>query len=187
MISSLYDKYFQKSKVFLYPLLELPKTNLISLTQTYIIWENIIRQDDYKLICLYDNVHSNQFIKYENKHILDSKYFIEKHQGKNNQAIYIFNLSDFSEDWYYFLKGKYSRFSEKSNLLIQRYYGVNSNEYKYINTFLNPSDYVTLYSKLLNVSEQTLKEVGELCDVYDINKEFLKFTPINLEIPETCP
>jgi len=183
MISSLYDKYFQKSKVFLYPLVELPKTTLISSFQTYIAWENIIRQEDYKLICVFADVDKEEFVKYENKYIITSKYYVDKHLGTNNKCAYIFDLSSFSKDWDNFLKGKYSYFSEKACLLIQRYYGSKFNEYEYVKIFLYPAEYIKLYSELLEVDEKILKNVGELCDIYDINKEFLKFSLINSEKP----
>jgi hypothetical protein len=183
MISSLYNKYFQKSKVFLYPLIELPKTNLISSFQTYIAWENIIRQEDYKLICVFTDVDKEEFIKYEDKYIITSKYYLDKHLGLNNECVYIFDLSAFSKDWNNFLKGKYSLFSEKASLLIQKHYGIKSNEYEYIKTFLEPSKYIKLYSQLLEIDEEIIKSIGELCDPYDINKEFLKFSLINSEKP----
>lgn len=181
MISSLYTKYFQKSKVFLFPLLELPKTNLVSTFQTFIAWENIIRQEDCKLICLIDEF-TDKHVEYESKFIKECPYLSERYENENGSVIYIFDLSEFKKDWKYFLKGKYSFLSETCKMLIARYYGSKSNEYEYIKTFLNPSEYFKVYSELLNVDETTLKEVGELCDIYDVNKEFLKFTPVNLEL-----
>jgi len=182
MISSLYNKYFQKSKVFLFPLLEFPKTKLISSVQTFIIWENRIRQEDCKLVCLYNDVESEEFKDFEMTHVRTSPYFHESYVNSENQGIYIFDMHDYYQDWKYFLKGKYSYYTDNSKLLIKRYYGSKSEEYKYIQTYLNPSDHYKVYSELLGVKEETLKEVGELCDVYDVNKEFLKFTPINLEV-----
>lgn len=181
MISSLYDRYFQKSKVFLFPLLELPRQPIVLKFKTFLIWEDIIRGEDYKLICLVDECDEN-FYNYEINYINNCPYLIEKHNGENGKVIYVFNLSKYKQDWIYFLKGKYSYLSETCKLLISRYYGPKSNEYKYIKTFLYPSEYFELYSKLLDVDVNLLKEVGELCDKYDINQEFLKFTPINLEI-----
>jgi hypothetical protein len=67
-------------------------------------------------------------------------------------------------------------------MLIKRYYGSTSTEFAYVDTFINPKEYTKIYSELLGVTEETLRQVGELCDPYDINKEFLKFTPVNLEV-----
>jgi hypothetical protein len=49
----LYDKYFQKSKVFLYPLTGMPKNDPSIVFKTYIEWENI-KPTDCTLICVFD-------------------------------------------------------------------------------------------------------------------------------------
>lgn len=180
MISSLYTKYFQKSKVFLFPLLELPKTNLVSTFQTFIAWENIIRQEDCKLLCLIQEF-TDEHQEYEIQNINYNRYLVNRHVNENGSVLYEFDLSEHKADWNNFLKGKYSHLSESCKMLIARYYGSKSNEFEYVKTYLNPKEYIKLYSELLEVDENTLKNVGELCDKYDINKEFLKFTPVNFE------
>jgi hypothetical protein len=182
MITTLYDKYFQKSKVFLFPLLELPKSSLIASVQTYIAWENNIRQEDCKLICVFSDITSTYFEAYEENYINLSPLLLTKHDGKDNKRVCIFDLSDFSIDIKHFLKGKYSYLSDNAKMLIKRYYGSTSTEFAYVDTFINPKEYTKIYSELLGVTEETLRQVGELCDPYDINKEFLKFTPVNLEV-----
>lgn len=172
MIKSLYDKYFQKSKVFLFPLLGLPKYK--GEMKTYIMLNNIIRHEDLKLICYFKDVNTKEFEDYRDK-ILKNKYFLEEHVNKEKEHIFIFSLKDFKTDYETFLKGKYSYLSDEAKMLIKKYHGPLTNEYKYVDTFLNPKEYYNIYSNLLSVDEDVLREVGELCDPYDINKEFLKF------------
>ena len=49
----MYKKYFQKSKVFLYPLLNIPKGQKFVPINTYLAWEDEINVNDMKFLCLY--------------------------------------------------------------------------------------------------------------------------------------
>jgi len=70
--------------------------------------------------------------------------------------------------------GKYSKLSNVLKRAIKVYYGENSSEYKYIETYLYPEKYFETYSKLLDIEIRTLKKIGELCDPCDLEKERLK-------------
>ena len=174
MIKSLYNKYFQKSKIFLYPLLNLPKTPLVSV-QTYLMWENFVRLEDLKIVCVFEKTDKTYFKEYEEKYITNNPKLVSKHPGENDQILYVFDLTDNEIDYLYFLKGRYSLLSDSCKLAIKRYNGSSSKEYEYIETYLFPERFMEHYAKLLDVDEESLKEVGELCDKYDINKEFIKF------------
>lgn len=180
MIKSLYTKYFQKSKIFLYPLLNLPKSSFITV-QSYLMWENIVRLEDLKMICVFENTNKSYFKEYEEKYITNNPKLISKHPGDNNQILYIFDLTDHEVDYIHFTKGKYSLLSDSCKLAIKRYNGSTSREYEYVETYLFPDRFYEHYSKLLDVDEESLMEVGELCDVFDINKEFIKFLEVKSE------
>ena len=60
-IKSIYAKYFQKSKMFLYPLLGIKKGVDIVPSETYITWGNSIKPEDMKLICLYHPIEKKGF------------------------------------------------------------------------------------------------------------------------------
>ena len=60
-IKSIYTKYFQKSKVFLYPLLGIKRGVKIIPSETYLAWDNI-KAEDMKLVCLY---HPNKLTEYK--------------------------------------------------------------------------------------------------------------------------
>ena len=49
-----YTDYFQKSKVFLYPLLKIRKGVTHVPVQTYIAWDNVFALDDNKFMCEYN-------------------------------------------------------------------------------------------------------------------------------------
>ena len=48
-----YLEYFQKSKVFLYPLLKIKKGITRVPIQTYIAWDNVYSTNDLKFLCQY--------------------------------------------------------------------------------------------------------------------------------------
>jgi hypothetical protein len=77
--------------------------------------------------------------------------------------------------------GRYSKLSNVLKRAIKNYYGENSSEYKYIESYLFPDRYFENYAKLLDVEASVLKKVGELCDPCDLDKEKLKIPVDNLE------
>jgi hypothetical protein len=173
MIKQLYSKYFQKSKIFLYPLLGLPKSEKDEfLVETFLKYEDI-EIEDCKIICQYNVKDVLCFLKYRKDNILKSPYFIFEKQLDKDVYIFIFDLSNFKTDYHYFLLGNYSKFTQKSKNLIKKYFGNNSQQYEYIDTFLYPTEYFEKYSELLDVNKETLIYIGELCDKYDFEKEWL--------------
>lgn len=65
MIENVYSKYFQKSKAFLFPLLELPKFALTYQIQTYLVLNNTINLEDINIICKIKHDDLQEFYVYE--------------------------------------------------------------------------------------------------------------------------
>jgi hypothetical protein len=173
MIKQLYNKYFQKSKIFLYPLLELPKVDKDEFfVETFLKYENV-KLEDCKIICQFNVKNLNFFLNYRKEKILKSPYFIFEKQLNDKTYIFVFDLSAFKIDYHCFLLGHYSKFTQKSKNLIKKYFGANSQQYTYIDTFLYPVEYFDKYSELLDVNKESLFYVGELCDKYNLEKEWL--------------
>ena len=74
-ITSLYDKYFQKSKIFLYPLLDIKRGTSVVPHETYLSWKDNISSEDMKLVTLYKTREDTMY-----------KNFIEKNSGN---ALYV--------------------------------------------------------------------------------------------------
>ena len=183
MIENVYSKYFQKSKAFLFPLLELPKFALTYQIQTYLVINNTINLEDINIICKIKHDNLQEFYVYEKKYIDKSKYLIDKFENKElNETVYIFSLENYKQDYNNFLNGKYSKFSKEAKNIIKKYYVLNKNEFDHIHSYLNPSEFINLYKDLLNIDIEVLKEVGELCDKYDLEKETLTDNEINFAI-----
>ena len=180
MIEKLYSKYFQKSRSFLYPALGIKKNAQVSPMGTYICIKEKIEPEDIKFICTFKKDTSDTFIKFENQMLLSNPLFEQKIEAKDRN-IYVFDFEIYKKDWFNFIMGKYSQLSPVLKRAIKSYYGENSSEYKFIETYLYPEKYFETYSKLLEIDVETLMNIGELCDPCDLEKETLKIPIENLE------
>lgn len=179
MIDSIYnsngDFYFPKSRVFLYPLLEMRRDNSVRPLNTYVAWkDNIVREDRW-LICTFYLRNDVEYKAYEKRVLLGNPMFQDFKESDDGIGMYIFSFKKYAADWDNFLQGKYSKFSSATKDKIKKNYPGNSVDAVYIDSFLNPKKYYPIYARLLNVHISTL-EGGELCDMPDFNKETLKMS-----------
>ena len=173
MIDSLYTKYFQKSRSFLYPALGIKRTAHHSPSGTYIALDGLVGPEEMKLICSFREDLSEGFKSFEEQMLISNPlYFSTVHIQEYN--LYLFDFSGYQNDWFNFIMGKYSKLSNPMRKAIKLYYGEDSVEYKYMESYMHPDKYYDTYAKLLNVSADVLKKVGELCDPCDMEKETLK-------------
>lgn len=186
-IKDIYKGYFQKSKVFLYPILGLRKGSITPI-DTYISWKDIVKSSDYKLVCLFHLRDDPEFLLFEEKYLLGNPLFEDFKEVGEGKAIYIFNLTSYAEDFECFLDGKYSRFSDKLKGKIRNHYGATSANYAFVEGYLYPEEYFPLYAKFLTVNKEDepdmlklLMDVGELCNKPDFSKEELKITVNTLD------
>ena len=182
-IKKLYENYFQKSRVFLYPALEIKRSSNISPIQTYISWDNKIEDNDRMLICEYELRNDPEFLRFEETKLLNNPLFCDYFELSSTKALYVFTFEEHGHDWFNFKKGIYSKLSTDLKRKIKNFYGEKSANYKLIHSYLYPDDYYIDYANLLNVSVSTLKEVGQLCSKPDIKKELFK---IKINNGSTC-
>ena len=192
-MKQIYKNYFQKSKVFLYPLLEIPKGTRFVPVSTYIDYNmaNMIFGDnsENKFYCLYvipqEKKHKDAHKAYRvfeqfqlKEHSLyEDSWNIEKHL-----ILYMFDFSIFKKDLKLFREGKYSQFSEYSKKRILNFFGEIGTISKYVESYLYPEHYYETYSELLNIPIDILEETKELCDIPDKEKETFKKESIPVEI-----
>ena len=125
-----YD-YFQKSKVFLYPLLNFKDNELFKPINTFLycdkIDESII---DYNLLVLYKFEEKTLFEKFEATKIIPHKDMVNCYLTDDGM-LYIFNLSHFSETVDHFINGDYSKFPEAVKKIIYKFHitGFDSDKY----------------------------------------------------------
>jgi hypothetical protein len=171
MIKKLYNDYFQKSKIFLYPFLLVPKGSSVSPINTYTSLEGYCTHSDTKLVCQYHIRDDNTYKVFEKRHLLGNQFFHEFFEAPDNIGLYIFDLQDFKSDWDKVIDGKYSQLSKEAKSIILTYYLNSKSNYTYVDSYLNPEDHFESYAKLLGCSPKLLKSVGELCNKPDFTKE----------------
>jgi hypothetical protein len=181
MIDSLYTKYFQKSRSFLYPALGIKRTSNFSPSGTYISIDGLIEPEDMKLITAFKEDTSEGYKIFEEQMITTNPLYLQT-ISIQDYNLYVFDYETYAADWYSFLLGKYSKFTPPLKRAIKAYYGETSSEYKYIESYLFPEKHYDIYAKLLDVNVATLKKVGELCDPCDLEKEKLKIPVVDLEM-----
>lgn len=171
-LNSVYKKYFQKSKVFLYPLLGIKRGVSVIPVETYVSWQGYYNSEDMKLICVYD-VRTDAEYKHFEKTVLLSHSRLCDFVKVNSQAILTFDFSDLGDDWFHFINGRYSKLSMNLKQKIMTFFDQHSGNYAYMHSYLLPEKYFSNYAQLLGVDVNLLREVGELCTKPDIDKETL--------------
>jgi len=171
-LSSVYSKYFQKSKVFLYPLLGIKRGVSVVPVETYVCWKNHYTAEDMKLICIYDVRTDDEYKQFE-KNVLLNHNRLNDYIKVGSQLILTFDLSDLGDDWDHFINGRYSKISLNLKQKILNFFDKYSGNYAYMHSYLIPEKYFENYAELLDVDVKMLIEVGELCTKPDLNKESL--------------
>jgi hypothetical protein len=180
-IKAIYRKYFQKSKIFLYPLLDIKRGSSVIPSETYISWNDAYTTEDNKLVCLYKNRDDDEYINFEKNILLKHNRLFDYIKIDDENNIFIFDFSDLKDDWLKFSNGKYSKFNDKTKYKILNFFDKNSGNYIYISSYLNPKDYYEDYAELLAVPIKILEEVGELCNKPDLDKENLLIKVADLQ------
>jgi hypothetical protein len=173
-IKSIYGKYLQKSKVFLYPLLGIKRGSKIVPSETYLAWESFYKTEDIKLICLYHPKEKNDYESFEKKVLLKHNRLVDIKNINENDKLFIFDFLDIEDDWKHVINGKYSKINPKLKGNIKSFFDVNSANYSYMNSYLYPNKYFEEYAECLGVNQDLLETVGELCAKPDIEKETFK-------------
>lgn len=175
-MKKLYREYFQKSKVFLYPLLGIKKGVRFVPIQTYISWNDIYPKDKNKLLCFYtiEEKWTKEFEMFAELFLSTNALFEEQHKIDDLNFLYIFNLDTFKRDINKFKKGKYSKFTKRTKEIIMKFFGETGAISEYIESYLYPEFYYEDYSEILGVTVEDLMKVGELCSLPDLEKEDFK-------------
>ena len=181
-VKSVYNKYFQKSKVFLYPLLGFKRGIKVVPSETYLAWDPFYIPEDMKLVCLYHPNKSNEYEKYEKESLLKHTRLCDIKEVDKHNKLFIFDFNDLKDDWEYFIKGKYSKLDPSLKGKIKSFFDINSANYVYMNSYLYPESYFSNYAEVLNVDTDFLESVGELCSKPDIEKETLIMKEVKKEI-----
>ncbi len=181
VIDALYRKYFQKSKIFLYPLLGIKRGTSVVPRETYVSWNNTVHSEDMKLVCVYECRQDQEYLQFEKKVILKHNRLVDLVKVDAQTLVVTFNFSDLSTDWMNFLNGKYSKIDLNTKRKILDFFDKKSGNYAYVESYLFPEKHYETYAKILGVDADMLKSVGELCDKPNLEKESLLIEVADLE------
>tara|TARA_B110000196_G_C21145850_1_gene666576 strand:+ start:1259 stop:1843 length:585 start_codon:yes stop_codon:yes gene_type:complete len=181
-MKQVYSEYFQKSKVFLYPLLSIKKGIRYVPIETYIAWKDIYKSEECKFFCLYTAKDDDDYKKFEIDYLTNHKLFEEYYKLDNDVHLYVYDYSEYKWDLKMFKEGKYSKFSINTKDKISDFFGDIGTISEYIKSYINPEEYHDLYAEHLGVSLNTIEEVYELCSKPDIDKETLEINLPEIEL-----
>jgi hypothetical protein len=174
LIKKLYARYFQKSRSFLLPILGIKKDTAYPCINSYLCWTGIYSLSDYKLILTYDKADDDKWNKYLLNILMSNPMFDEYHESDDDHIVISFDLHSVKDDYEHVIFGRYSKLSKLTKGKIRTYYGYETPEYAYLESFLYPEKFIGVYSKLLDVDPVHILHTGELCDKPDMEKETLK-------------
>jgi hypothetical protein len=154
--------------------------------QTYLQWEDKYTIQDQKLILTYQNKKDASWDSFLLNSLMSNQMFDEYYVLSDEMIAVSFDMNCIAADYLLACEGKYGKLSKFVKGKIRDYYGYNSPEWAYMETFLYPSRYVATYSRLLAVDEEHIKFTGELCDPPNLDQETLKLKP-NAKINDVVP
>lgn len=171
-LSDMYTKYFQKSRVFLYPILQIPKGSVAAPIETYVAWEGTIKQEERKFICVYKDRTDLEYKVFEKNKLLKHP-LLHSTEIVDGNRLMVFNFERYSKDWDNFLLGKYSKFEHVVKSRISNWHGNHTTNSVYVDSYIYPNKYFHMYARFLGQDVSVLEKVGELCDKPDMEKECL--------------
>lgn len=186
-LEELYRDYYQKSRLFLYPILGIKRGASVTPKDTYMSWFREYGIDKNKFICTYHMRDDREFKIFEDVKLLGNPLFhkfFELEEG--NLGAYVFDMS-YNDDFQAILCGKYSQLSKHHKETILEFCKVSLSNFTYMESFLYPERYWHQYVRLLTVEKKDksqgrkdradmlalLKDVGELYSKPDLEKETL--------------
>ncbi len=121
VINQLYAQYFQKSKLFLYPLLGFER-GLTAPEEVYFSWDGKYASEDQKLILVYSNLTNPFYQELKSTKLSKHRLLLEIIPTMNDQEIYVFDFSSYATDWVHLIAGRYSKMSLKTKQTILDYF-----------------------------------------------------------------
>lgn len=155
----------------MYPLLGFHKSKHPRPENCYVTWGDNVQSTDRKLVCVYKREDTDQWRNFEQNNLISHKFLDYCVPIDDNTIVYVFDFNAMAADFDAFLNGKFSQLSIPAKKLLNEYYGVHTPEWIYIESFIFPEKYFKQYATILNVDEDILRQVGELCEKPNMEKE----------------
>lgn len=170
----LINNYFQKSRLLLYPLLDLGFDAPFKPVETYISYKNEVDVNRRVLICIYKPEYSKEYYDYRNNVLLTHEYF-QKMVTSTDKNIIFFQLPlEHAKDFMNFLEGSYSQFSAIAKNKITDHYSHNEIAAVNIKSHIDPEEFHQYYADYLQVSLDLIVNNYETLTPPDLEKEHFK-------------
>lgn len=170
--------YIQKSRMFLYPMLNIKRGSSTTPIQTYMSWEDKFSIVDNKFITIYHKRDDVEFQIFEEKHLLGNRLFYDCFELEEKQIAYVFDFDEHNSDYKKIIHGKYSMLSEEYKQNTLKFFRDNRANHSLVESWLYPEKYYYEYAELLfdNLTQgfNLLKSVGELCSLPNLTEESIK-------------
>lgn len=172
-MNSVYTQYFQKSKVFLYPLLGIKQGAEFVPKNTYVSWVNFCSVSDRKFICVYEVTSMSKFIKFNNSVLKTNLYYESSITLNKNTVAVVFSFSFSAKEYDCIINGTYSKLSKFSKDVIEKFFSKKPAMAERINSFLFPEKHHGMLADQLGVDYDVIQNLHEICSMIDLKKETL--------------
>ena len=139
--------------------------------EVYLSIEGKYTPQDQKLICVYDPTSDENYLELKKERLEKHSLLSEQFVDKNGHEVFVFDFSKYASTWNLLLDGKYSQIPIKEKNIILNFFEKNSGNYIYIHSYLFPNKWHERYAEILDVPVDLIKEVNELIDKPDFEKE----------------
>lgn len=170
-MKGVYTDYFQKSKIFLYPLLKLKKGMTFVPKQTYLIWDNVYSVEDRKFLCEYHFKDENKFTKFILDTFAGHRLYEHLVQLADDKCLVVFDFTPLKSDYDKVIKGQYSQLSLDTKLTIIDFFGDSRTIHDCVQGFLAPAEVHDKYAEKLGVRLEVIQKINEVCSLPDLKKE----------------
>ena len=167
-----FKTYIQRSRLFLYPILEIPFDSPIKPMMTYLARQGEDLGEVQSIILKYKQEHTEEYYTFRNN-LLEHPRF-SGHKVLIKYDVITFNLSDYKDDIQFLIQGKYSMFSEELKGKIKMFYNEKELSVSIIDSYLYPEKYHKYYSDYYSVPIDVIKEAHETFGPPTMSKEIIK-------------
>jgi hypothetical protein len=170
---TIYKNYTQKSRMFLYSILGIPRGAIFIPVESFLSLKDIYQINDCRLICLYNQCNSDDFEIFSEQVIKKCKLFEKTIKISENECLFIFDFKQYKYDWNQIINGRYSRITYDFKWKILSFYRLNKINQTLIKKILFPNDHFNEFASYFGVETELIKDVGELLDCPNFEREEL--------------
>jgi hypothetical protein len=186
MVELLMSEDWNKADAFLLPLTGLPRNDVMEM-KSYLFW-NDYSIENYQLTVTFSNENESilkDYCKNVVFPILDRNTYLMESYDIDGRWVFVLDISNWARDIEFFLKGKYSQFTQAARMLIERYHRIEGSARHmpvYLYAVLYPNKPLELLGNLTAIeyiadnygfSLEELKEIGEVGSLYEMLPESL--------------